>query len=120
MNEKTRVLIVDDSVGIRQTMSMILTRKGFDVACAADGSEALKMVKERPFDKVLLDIRLPGIDGVDVNKNIQSMQPHPRVAMITAYADESKVRAALEAGAEKVFYKPLDLEAVISYIQQGA
>ena len=117
MTEPQRVLVVDDSVSICKTMSLILRRQGFDVACATDGPSAVEMVKERPYGVVLLDIRLPGMDGVKVNKSIKSLRPGARVAMMTAYAMEDKVREALDGGAEKVFYKPLDIDAVLQYIK---
>ena len=120
MSETSSVLVVDDSIGICQTMSMILKRKGFEVSCAADGPEAVEKVRERPFDAVLLDIRLPGMDGVEVNKRIRSLRPGARVAMMTAYAVEDKVRDAIKEGAETVFYKPLDMDAIIDYLQKGA
>jgi DNA-binding NtrC family response regulator len=120
MNNISSVLIVDDSKGICQTMSMILKRKGFDVDCVMDGPSAIERIKERPFDVVLLDIRLPGMDGVEVFKKIHAVHPKTRVAMMTAYSLEDKVREALDGGAETVFYKPLDIETVISYINKGA
>jgi CheY-like chemotaxis protein len=120
MSEAPSVLVVDDSPGICQTMSMILRRKGFEVSCAVDGPEAVEKVKQRPFDVVLLDIRLPGMDGVEVQRRIRSLRPAAKVAMMTAYAVEDKVRDALSAGAETVFYKPLDMDAIINYLQKGA
>ena len=120
MSGSPSVLVVDDSLGICQTMSMILKRKGFDVACAKDGPGAVEKVKERPFDVILLDIRLPGMDGVEVNRRIRSLRPAARVALMTAYAVEDKVRKALAEGAETVFYKPLDMDAVIGFIEKGA
>jgi len=120
MSGSSSVLVVDDSLGICQTMSMILRRKGFEVACAKDGPDAVEKVKERPFDVILLDIRLPGMDGVEVNRKIRTLRPGARVAMMTAYAVEDKVRTALEGGAETVFYKPLDMDAVIGFIEKGA
>jgi len=119
MSETSSVLVVDDSIGICQTMSMILRRKGFEVSCAADGPAAVEKVRERPFDAVLLDIRLPGMDGVEVHKRIRSLRPGAKVAMMTAYAVEDKVRDALSAGADTVFYKPLDMDAIINYLQKG-
>jgi DNA-binding NtrC family response regulator len=120
MSEMSSVLVVDDSPGICQTMSMILRRKGFDVSCAADGPDAIEKVRTKPFDVVLLDIRLPGMDGVEVNKRIRSLRPGAKVAMMTAYAVGDKVRDAIKDGAETVFYKPLDMDAVIEYLQKGA
>ena len=120
MSETSSVLVVDDSQGICQTMSMILRRKGFDVSCAADGPAAVEKVREKPFDAVLLDIRLPGMDGVEVHKRIRSLRPSARVAMMTAYAVEDRVRDAVRDGAETVFYKPLDIDAVLRFLQKGA
>ena len=120
MSGTSSVLVVDDSSGICQTMAMILRRKGFEVSCAPDGPAAVEKVREKPFDAVLLDIRLPGMDGVEVQRRIRSLRPSARVAMMTAYAVEDRVRTALEAGAETVFYKPLDMDAVIRFLQKGA
>ena len=119
MSDAASVLVVDDSQGICQTMSMILKRKGFEVECAYDGPGAIERAKTRPFDVVLLDIRLPGMDGVDVFRKLKPALPGARFAMMTAYALEDKVRAALDGGAEKVFYKPLDMETVIGFIAGG-
>lgn len=120
MSASSSVLVVDDSPGICQTMSMILRRKGFEVDCAGDGPGAIEKVRKRPFDVVLLDIKLPGMDGVEVHKRIMSLRPDTRVAMMTAYAVEDRVRDALKAGADTVFYKPLDLDALIEYLEKGA
>jgi CheY-like chemotaxis protein len=119
MNTAASVLVVDDSQGICQTMSMILKRKGFDVECAGDGPAAIEKVRMRPFDVVLLDIRLPGMDGVEVFRKLKPALPGTRFAMMTAYALEDKVRAALDFGAETVFYKPLDMDSVIGFIGGG-
>lgn len=119
MNEAASVLVVDDSQGICQTMSMILKRKGFDVECVADGPAAIERARARPFDVFLLDIRLPGMDGVEVFKRLKPVRPAARFAMMTAYALEDKVRAALDGGAEKVFYKPLDMDTIIGFIMGG-
>jgi two-component system, NtrC family, response regulator HydG len=119
MSNAASVLVVDDSQGICQTMSMILKRKGFDVECVGDGPAAIVRARERPFDVFLLDIRLPGMDGVEVFKRLKPVRPAARFAMMTAYALEDKVRAALECGAEKVFYKPLEMDTIIGFIAGG-
>ena len=119
MSTAASVLVVDDSQGICQTMSLILKRKGFDVECVLDGPAAIEKARQRPYDVVLLDIRLPGMDGVEVFRRLKPAMPGTRFAMMTAYALEDKVRAALEGGAEKVFYKPLEMETVIGFISGG-
>jgi CheY-like chemotaxis protein len=120
MSGAPSVLVVDDSQGICRTMSLILKKKGFDVECVGDGPAAIARARERPFDVFLLDIRLPGMDGVELFKRLKPARPGARYAMMTAYALEDKVREALAGGAEGVFYKPLDLEKVIGFIEGAA
>lgn len=119
MSGTPSVLVVDDSQGICQTMEMILRHKGFEVECAADGPSAVERVRHRPYDVILMDIRLPGMDGVEAFKRIRDIRPGVRVAMMTAYSLGDKVRAALDGGAERVFYKPLEIDAVIEYLRAG-
>ena len=115
-SKEQSVLVVDDSQGICQTMYMILKRKGFEVECAYDGPSALDKVKQRTYDVILLDIRLPGMDGVEVFKHIQEVRPGARVMVMTAYALPEKVSQAMELGVEHVFYKPLDMDELIGQI----
>jgi len=117
MSGETSVLVVDDSQGICQTMYMILKMKGFDVECVYDGPSAVDKIKERPYDVILLDIRLPGMDGVEVSKHIREIRPGARFAVMTAYSLAEKVSQAMKMGAERVFYKPLDMDELIGYIR---
>jgi CheY-like chemotaxis protein len=117
--QPSSVLIVDDSPGICQTMSMILRKKGFSVSCAPEGPKAIDLLRDSPFDFILLDIRLPGMDGVEVQRRIRSLRPASKVAMMTAYADDQKVKEAKEDGARTVFYKPLDMDTVIKFLQNS-
>ncbi len=110
------VLVVDDSPGICRTLSLILRKKGFEVTCAMDGQDALDRSRERAFDRILLDIRLPGIDGVEVQKIIRESRPDADIAIITAYADQDKISEAMRAGASKLFYKPLDMDALLAHL----
>jgi len=116
MSGEPKVLVVDDSQGICQTMYMILRRKGFEVECAFDGPSALDKVKQRMYDVVLLDIRLPGMDGIEVFKHMKEIRPSARVMLMTAYALPEKVDKAVELGVEHVFYKPLDMDELIGHI----
>jgi two-component system response regulator (stage 0 sporulation protein F) len=100
-------------------MAMILRRKGFEAVFATDGARALEMAKESPPDIVLLDIKLPGMDGVEVNRRLKAASPSLRVVMITAYAVDDKIAQALADGAEKVFYKPLDIDSLLGHLERG-
>jgi two-component system response regulator (stage 0 sporulation protein F) len=116
MSRPDRVLIVDDNLSICQTMAMILRKKGFEAEYATDGARALEMAKASPPDIVLLDIKLPGMDGVEVNRRLKAAAPKSRVVMITAYAVDEKIRQALDDGAERVFYKPLDIDGLLGHL----
>jgi len=119
MEERTSILIVDDNVSQCKTMSFVLKRKGYDVAIANDGLEAIERVKEKPFDIVLMDIKMPLMNGVETYRRIKEIRPEAVVIMMTAYAVEELVRQALEEGAYGIVYKPVDLEKVIAMIEEA-
>lgn len=119
MKEKARILIVDDNDSLCSAMSFVLSRKGYFAATAHDGMEAIEMVKETPFDLILLDIKLPVMDGVETYKRIKQIRPEAIAIMMTAYAVEELVQDALNEGAFAVIYKPLDIEKAISLIEDS-
>jgi len=119
MLEKGSILVVDDNPSIVKTMSFVLTRKGYDVATASDGQEALDKVRESAFDLIFMDIKMPLMDGVETYRRIKEIQPEASVVMMTAYAVEDLVQEALREGAYGILYKPLDMERVISIIKEA-
>ena len=119
MDEKVSILIVDDNISLCKTMSFVLKRKGYAVAIAGDGLEALERVKESSFDMIFMDVRMPTIDGVEVHRRIKQIKPEAVVVMMTAYAVEDLVQKALQEGAYGVVYKPLDFEKVTALIKEA-
>ncbi len=119
MREKASVLIVDDDISLCETMCAILELKGYIVATANDGPEAIQMVKERPFDMVFMDIKLPIMDGVEVHRRVKKLRPSTVVMMMTAYSIEDLVQQALHDGAYGIMYKPLDMEKVMAVIEEA-
>jgi len=119
MNEKASILIADDNLSLCKTMSFTLKRKGYAVTIARDGMEALEKVKQKPFDMIFMDIKMPLMDGVETYKRIKETRPESVVMMMTAYAVEELVQEALEEGAYGVIYKPLDIERVVSLIEEA-
>lgn len=119
MDEKTSILIVDDDHGMTETMSDILDDKGYDIAVAGDGYRAIEMIRERAYDIALMDIRMPGINGVDTFKKIKQINPSTKVIMMTAYSVEDLVKEALREGAYGVMYKPLNIDKVVESIEQA-
>jgi CheY-like chemotaxis protein len=100
----TSVLVVDDEPGMRETLVDILEAAGYTVRSAGDGDVALRLIQEGDYDVVVMDVRMPGRDGVSVL--IDSGAPPPQVILITAYAVEERLREAREAQAYAVLHKP--------------
>jgi CheY-like chemotaxis protein len=118
VGEKADILIVDDNISLCKTMSFVLGRKGCTVATAKDGLEAIDRVKEKPFDMIFMDIRMPLMDGVETYRRIKEIRPEAIVMMMTAYAVEELVQEALAEGAYGIIYKPLDIEKVVALIKK--
>lgn len=114
-----RVLIVDDNIPFSENIADILNVKGFETICVHDGPRAVEAVKENGFDLILMDIRMPTMNGVETLKRIQEIAPATPVIMMTAYAVEDLIREALQEGAFGVLRKPLDIEKLISTIEVG-
>jgi len=113
------ILIVDDNISLSKTMSFILGRKGYTVITTSNGLEAIEVVKERSFDFILMDIKMPLMNGVEVYKKIKKIRPEAIVMMMTAYTLEDLIKEALEEGAYGIIYKPLDIEEVIALIEKA-
>ena len=119
MEKRTNILIVDDNISLAKTTSLILKRKGYEVTTAPDGLAAIKKMKERPFDLIFMDIKMPLMDGVQTYRKIKKIRPETIVIMMTAYAVENLVAEALKEGAYGIIYKPLDIEKMISLIEKS-
>ena len=118
MSEKPRVMIVDDDENLCRTLSLVLDRKGYDVTVAHSGPEAIGNVEEQPFTMIFMDIKMPGMNGVEAFEEIRKIRSDAIVTMMTAYAVEDLVEKALCLGAQGVLYKPVDLKKVISTIEE--
>lgn len=110
---KPLILIVDDEEGIRQTLSDILEDEGYCILTAKSGEEAVKIARETQPDLVLLDIWLPGIDGMQVLQEIKNIKPDIPTIMISGHANVELAVKATKLGAYDFFEKPLSLERVI-------
>jgi two-component system response regulator (stage 0 sporulation protein F) len=101
---------VDDDKGVRYFLTRFLKQKGYkEVQSAATGKEALKIIDEDRIKIVLLDIRLPGMDGVEVLRKIKARDKDIGVIMITGFPDEKIGQQCLELGASDYIMKPFDL-----------
>lgn len=116
MNDKARVLIVDDDTNLCRTLSLILTRKGHAVATVEDGSRAIEAVRQGAFDLILIDVLMPGMNGVDTLRELKAVAPQARMVMMTGYAVAGLVTEAVKAGVDGVLYKPFDIEIVLDLL----
>ena len=82
---KIKVLLVDDEVSFTTSMQKVLSRRGFDVKVASDGLTALPLIAGEQFDVVVLDIKMPGMDGIQVLKEIRRFSPDIRVILLTGH-----------------------------------
>lgn len=112
------VLVVDDEQGMRDTVAEILEFAGYEVSTARTGDDALSQLREQTFDVVLLDIRMPGRDGISVLREIAG--PPPPVVMMTAYAVDEQLRAAVEANSFAVVHKPVPAPYLIALVARAA
>src|SRR5271157_3159148 len=111
------VLIVDDEAEIRESLETLLEMEGFEVETAASGEEGLTRIGDRPFDLVLLDLALPGRDGLDILADIHSRDTHLPVIMITAYGTVENAVRAMQAGAVNFIQKPWDNEKLLADVR---
>ncbi|MBU1904804.1 MAG: response regulator, partial [Proteobacteria bacterium] len=104
----TKILIVDDELIMRESLSGWLYRDGHEVETAESGEEALEKVKRSRFDILLVDLKMGGMSGLEVLKEIKEMDPDVAVVMITAYGSISTAIEAMKNGAYDYLLKPFD------------
>lgn len=105
-----KVLVVDDEEKVRKYMSRLLKNRGFHVDTAADGALALSLIAEKDFDIVLLDVLMPGIDGITVLKEVKKTKPLTEVIMLTGNASVDTGIEGMRLGAFDYLLKPVDLD----------
>ncbi len=120
LQEKTLILVVDEQYGDRETLKAILEARGYRVATATDGAEAIRMVKEKHYDIIFLDVKLPGMDGVETFEQVRQIDPKAAVIMMTGYTEEELMRKAISGSAYTCLYKPFDMEKVIALVEEIA
>ncbi len=111
-----RVLIVDDEKNMRTTLADILQEEGYQVGTAATGEEAVEMCSKENYNIVLMDVRMPGMGGVEAFRSIRRHHDNVRVIMMSAYSVEELRESALDEGAVAFLSKPLDVEQVVKLI----
>ena len=112
MNNNYMVMVVDDEESVRKLLSAVLQREGYQVVCAASGEEALSKFKTVQPDLIIMDIRMPNIDGITAFKEMRQLCPNVTVILMTAYAAIETAVEAIKLGAFDYLIKPFDIEEV--------
>ena len=113
------VLVVDDEPSILQSLGGLLSDEGFEVLTASNGYEALKIIESESPDLVLLDIWMPGLDGIDTLQEIRNNNPHIQVIIITGHGTIETAVKATKLGAYDLIEKPLSIDKVIVAINNA-
>lgn len=116
MASKRKILIVDDNKELCMNLSDILELKGCKAVIANDGYQAIEAVKDDNFNVVLLDIKMPGMNGVDVLKILRKIVPDLVIVMITAFADDISYKEDLKDMNLKIIEKPINIDKLLAII----
>jgi len=119
MAEKVKILVVDDEESAARTLGGILEDEGYSVDTAGDGNKAIEMVKKTHYNVIFMDIKMPGINGVEAFKEVKRIDPDAAVIMMTAYSVEDLIKEAIQEGAYACVYKPFDMEKVLKTIDEA-
>jgi DNA-binding NtrC family response regulator len=113
------VLMVDDEKDFLNTLTKRLVKRGLDITCANSGEEALSVVKGKKIDVVVLDVRMPGIDGIQTLKDIKKINPSIEVILLTGHANIDVAMEGMKIGAFDYLMKPIDIDELLYRIQDA-
>ncbi|MDP6979231.1 MAG: response regulator [Myxococcota bacterium] len=119
-DERVSVLVVDDERFFREAIVDILAAEGFDCEACEDGEGALKLISNRTFAVAIVDVRLPGVDGVEVLRQLRAARHDMRVVMLSQPSDQERVLEALRSGACDYLTKPLHDEELVLAVRRAA
>jgi two-component system, NtrC family, response regulator HydG len=114
-----RLLVVDDEVDTCANLSDILSDLGYQVDVAYDGPSALELVQRHVYDVALLDLKMPGMDGLELYRRIKQLQAGTVAIVVTAYASSNTANEALAAGAWRILSKPVDLRKLLGLVDEA-
>ncbi|AXN38872.1 response regulator [Peribacillus sp. NPDC060186] len=113
-----KILIVDDQFGIRILLNEVLHKEGYDTFQAANGIQALEVLNNHSPDLVLLDMKIPGMDGIEILKRMKVVDPDIRVIIMTAYGELDMIQEAKDLGAMTHFAKPFDIDDIRKAVRE--
>ena len=116
-HQSSKIMVVDDEEGMRLTLEGIIEDEGYEVIGVEDGYQAIELAKETDFGLIFLDVKMPGINGVETYKEIKKIRPDTIVVIMTGFSVEDLVKEAIEEGAYAVIYKPFDMHQMMDIVQ---
>ncbi len=116
----TRVLLVDDEREFTEALALRLETRGLKVDVAERGEIAVEKVQEKSFDAIVLDLAMPGMDGIETLKRLRELNPDSQVLLLTGRATVQKATEAMRLGALDLLEKPVDIEVLVAKIEEAA
>ena len=116
---KAKILVVDDEPSARSGLERLLVQEGYAVELAADGESAERLVTEQPPDLVITDLKMTGMDGLELTKRLRDAYAALPIIVATAFGDVSTAVAAMRAGADDYVTKPVDIDALVLSIERS-
>ncbi|WP_110112646.1 response regulator [Bacillus sp. CGMCC 1.16541] len=115
---KENILIVDDQYGIRILLTEVLQKEGYNTFQAANGFQAIEIAQKQTPDLVLLDMKIPGMDGIEILKRLKEHDPDIKVIIMTAYGELDMIQESKDLGALTHFAKPFDIDEIRQAVKQ--
>jgi CheY-like chemotaxis protein len=113
MSEMIRILVVDDNPDMAETLADILELKGFSVHAAASGAEALEILQDQPVDILLTDVKMPGMNGLELYRETRKLYPRLITIFMTAYSADELIQQGMAEGVKTILDKPLDMNFLV-------
>ncbi|MBI2264939.1 MAG: response regulator, partial [Armatimonadetes bacterium] len=117
MASSEKILIVEDDSLMREALKLAIRKAGYDVSVASDGFEAISLAEKESFDLIIIDVRMPGMDGIESLSQMKESQPEAQSIVITGYADRDAPVNAMRLGACDYFYKPFQTDELLRSIR---
>ncbi|MCQ2010773.1 response regulator [Sporolactobacillus sp. STSJ-5] len=112
------IMVVDDQPGIRMLLREVFKQTDYQIVTAANGEQALELLKKEDLQLVLLDMKIPKMNGLEILHKIKDLKPEVKVIIMTAYGEITMVQEALRSGAVAHFTKPFDLHELIATVEK--
>ena len=119
MLRQSNIIVIDDEETMRDSCFQILTKEGFNVETAKDGNEGLAKIKKESFDLVILDLKMPGLNGLDLIEQLKAVSPKTQTIVITAYSSPELEDEAHRLRAYRYLEKPFHIQELMCTVQEA-